>query len=322
MFGTGNLEVHIAEVVFHTLDIGQHGVFAAVFIHDQTHGHTGYRSLYGHAGSHQRHGACADGSLGRRTIGFCDIRNSPDSIWKFFHGRKNLSQGSFTQRAMTDFTASGAAHSAGLAYRIGREVVVVHPALVFHFSDVINDLVFIESAQRGAGNNLGFTAGEHGGTMHAGQQVNLGIQRTDFIHGSSVRTNLVLNDQSSDFIRLNGTADLAYLLEGFSLFLFRSVFHGFILSSGLFNQSVDGFIAFELLLNGNCFADSGFIFILNGLFQFRIKGIQGNFAFGFAHSGDDGFLESAQLLNSGVSKHQSLEHHFFRNFFGAGFHHV
>ena len=52
--GAGDLEVHITEVVFHALDIGQDGVLIAFF--DQAHGNAGHWSLDRHTSIHQGQG--------------------------------------------------------------------------------------------------------------------------------------------------------------------------------------------------------------------------------------------------------------------------
>ena len=52
VFGSGNLEVHVAQVVFVTQNVGEDGNPAVVFF-DQAHGNTGNRFGHRHAGSHQ-----------------------------------------------------------------------------------------------------------------------------------------------------------------------------------------------------------------------------------------------------------------------------
>lgn len=95
VFSSGYLEVHIAEVVFHTLNVGQNGVFAALVIHDQTHRNTGYRRLDRNTCRHQRHRAGADGGLRRRTVGFGNVRYRTDRVREFFYRRKNFGQCAF-----------------------------------------------------------------------------------------------------------------------------------------------------------------------------------------------------------------------------------
>ena len=50
--GAGDLEVHVAEVVFVAQDVGEHG--EAVAFPDQAHGDAGHVGLEGDAGIHQR----------------------------------------------------------------------------------------------------------------------------------------------------------------------------------------------------------------------------------------------------------------------------
>ena len=52
--GAGDFEIHIAEVIFSALDVGQNNV-ALAFL-DQAHGDTGDRRLDRHAGIHQGQG--------------------------------------------------------------------------------------------------------------------------------------------------------------------------------------------------------------------------------------------------------------------------
>ena len=49
---TGDLEVHVAKVIFVTQDIGEHGKLVAVL--DQAHGNTCNGCLQRHTGCHQR----------------------------------------------------------------------------------------------------------------------------------------------------------------------------------------------------------------------------------------------------------------------------
>ena len=46
--GTGHLEVHVAQVVFVTQDVAQHGVLHVTLVGDKTHGDSGYRAFHLH----------------------------------------------------------------------------------------------------------------------------------------------------------------------------------------------------------------------------------------------------------------------------------
>src|SRR5690606_6572994 len=63
---TGHLEVHVAQVVFVTEDVGQDGELLTFL--DQAHGNTGHRRLHRHTGVHQRQGGAAHRSHGGRTV--------------------------------------------------------------------------------------------------------------------------------------------------------------------------------------------------------------------------------------------------------------
>ena len=58
--GTGDLEVHIAQVIFHALNVRQDSVATALRIGDQAHGDTGDGGFDWHARVHERQGAAAD----------------------------------------------------------------------------------------------------------------------------------------------------------------------------------------------------------------------------------------------------------------------
>ena len=137
--GSGDLEVHVTVVVFHALDIRQDGIVFSG--RDQTHCHTGNRSLDRNAGSHQRHGTGTDRSLGAGTVGFQNFRDRSDRIREFLFARQYLQQSSFTQCTVTDLTTARAAHSASLTDGVWREVVVMHETFLFDISQIVDDLV-------------------------------------------------------------------------------------------------------------------------------------------------------------------------------------
>ena len=62
----GDLEVHVAEVVLGTLDVGEDDVVVALL--DETHRDAGDRRLDRHAGVHQGQRRAADGAHRRRAV--------------------------------------------------------------------------------------------------------------------------------------------------------------------------------------------------------------------------------------------------------------
>src|SRR3954470_18677132 len=78
LLGAGDLEVHVAEVVFHAGDVGQHDVVVALL--DQAHGDAGDRPLERHAGVHQAQRGAADGGHRAGAVGLEDVRHDADRV--------------------------------------------------------------------------------------------------------------------------------------------------------------------------------------------------------------------------------------------------
>ena len=72
----GHLEVHVAEVIFVTEDVGEHLELAA-FLHE-AHGHAGDRRLDRHAGIHQREAGAADAGHRAGAVRLEDLGDDAD----------------------------------------------------------------------------------------------------------------------------------------------------------------------------------------------------------------------------------------------------
>ncbi len=113
---------------------------------------------------------------------------------------------------MADVAALGAAHEAGLAHRERREVVVVEEGLLLLQPEVVELHVHPGRAQRDVGEDLRLTAGEQRRAVHAGRDVDLGLDRTDLVLSATVGTLLVDGDPLADHVLLEDAevaADLA-----------------------------------------------------------------------------------------------------------------
>src|SRR5699024_3837252 len=105
----GHLEVHVAEMVLVTENIGEHGELVAVL--DQTHGDTGHRRADRHAGIHQRQAAAAHRGHGGRTVGFGDFGDDLHDVGEFLlQIRQHTHDGALGELAMADFTPLRTAH--------------------------------------------------------------------------------------------------------------------------------------------------------------------------------------------------------------------
>src|SRR5690606_6436130 len=160
--GTGDLEVHVAQVVFVTQDVGQHGELLA-FQH-QAHGDTGHRRLHRHAGVHQRQGGAAHGGHGGGTVGLGDLRHHADGVGEVVALRQHGGYATAGQAAVTDLATAGAAHAAALAHRERREVVVQHEGIALLAFQGVQQLGVTGGAEGGNDQGLGFAAGEQGRT--------------------------------------------------------------------------------------------------------------------------------------------------------------
>src|SRR5690606_4658377 len=163
LLGTGYLEVHIAQVVFVTEDVGQDGKLLA-FLH-QTHGDTGYRRLQWNTGVHQGQRCATDRGHGAGTVGFGDFRYHADAVGELVHIGHHGLDAATGQTTMADFTATGTTHATTLAHRIGREVVVEHEGIFLLAFQGIQQLRVAGSAQRSNDQRLGFATGEQRGAV-------------------------------------------------------------------------------------------------------------------------------------------------------------
>lgn len=99
--GTGHLEVHVAEMVFVTENVGEDGELVAFL--DEAHGHAGDVVLERNAGVEHGEAAAADGGHRGGAVGFGDFRNDADRVLEFLGGRENGLQGALGETAVADF---------------------------------------------------------------------------------------------------------------------------------------------------------------------------------------------------------------------------
>ena len=111
--GSSHFEVHIAQMIFITKDIGEDGKIVAFL--DQAHGNAGHRSLEGNAGIHHGHGAAADGSHGRGAVALGNVGDDPDGVRKIFVLGQYLAQSALGQHAVTDLATSRCQPETGFA---------------------------------------------------------------------------------------------------------------------------------------------------------------------------------------------------------------
>ena len=190
-----NLEVHIAQSIFHALDVAEHLVFSALHILNQPHGNSGHRCRNRDAGVHQRQGAAADRPHAGRAVGAEHFADQTERVGERFWDHRN--QCPFGQRAMADLAAFGAAHRGCFACAEGGEVVVVHVAFFFAGQQRVQPLGVAWGAQRCNRQHMGFSAHEEAGAMDTRQIANLHADGADLGRGAPVGADSVLQDAPS-----------------------------------------------------------------------------------------------------------------------------
>ncbi len=158
--------------------------------------------------------------------------------------------------------------------------------------------------------------------MCSWQDVNLGIQRTDFINLTTVRTHFIFNDQAAHLVCLNTVADLFYLLEHLCLCGFVFIFLSIKNSDSFLCQLVNFAIAFQLLFDGYRITDCLFKLCTYLAVDVLVHGIQLNLHLFFSNGCCDFLLEGNQLLNVLMTEHDSTQHCFLANFLRTGLYHI
>ncbi len=114
---------------------------------------------------------------------FGDLRDDADGVGEFGRGRQHRANGAPGELAVADFAPAGRAHAAGLADRIGREVVMEQEPLLVGPVQRIDILLVLAGAERGDDQRLRFAAREQSRAMGAGQHPDLGQDRA---HGAQI----------------------------------------------------------------------------------------------------------------------------------------
>ena len=155
VFSTGYLEVHIAEVIFITQDIGQNSETTTVL--DQAHGDTCHVILQWYTSVHHGQTAATDRSHRRRTVRFGNFRNHTHGVAEIFWCWQNRNQSALGQTTMAEFTALGTTHTTAFASGVRRHVVMEQEAVFVLTHQGVNDLLVTASTQRGNNQRLCFT---------------------------------------------------------------------------------------------------------------------------------------------------------------------
>ena len=320
VLGAGNLEVHVAEVILVAEDVGEDGVavVGTFSVGDEAHCNTCHGLLDLHTCVHEGEAAAAYGGHGRRTVGFEDIGNHADCVGILGSEGNYGLEGAHREVAMADFAASGSADGLGLTGSERREVVVQHELLVFLDQDLVHLLHIHLGAEGDGRERLCLTAGEDGGTVCAGQIVDLAPDRTHLVAGTAVEALAFVEDKVAHGFLLHlvivALDDGSLLLE----FLFGNRCEEFFL---------DGLEACLALLLGFGGLGKLVALVVAGLLHCGLESLVLNIvrivALGavgaeFVH---EFLLHAAMLLDFFVGDLDSLEHVCLGHFLHLAFHH-
>ena len=250
-FGSAcDLEVHIAECVFGTENIGQglEDVLAVNITGHEAHGDARNRGLQRHACSEQRQGGGAHGTHGGGTVGTNGFGDLTDGVRELFTAWHHRHESLLRQRTVADFAALRGADAAGFTGGVRRHLIVVHVTLGLRTGQCVDLLFHLEHVQGGDAQNLGFATLEQCGTVHARNDVHFSGQGADVAQATAVDAVILGQDAATHDLALQLLERIADLL-----FLFGIVHVGeFTGESGLdaLLDLMDAILARQLLGNG------------------------------------------------------------------------
>ena len=216
--GSGDLEVHVAVVVFRSGNVGQDGVVIAFL--DQAHGDTGDRCLQRNARVHQRKTCAADRGHRRGAVRLENVRDDADRVGRFFFAGQDGADGALGQCAVADFAAADAGHAARFTDRERREVVVQHEALLLLAFEGFEALRVVVGAECCGDQGLRLAAGEERRAVGAGQHASLNGDGANLVEGAAVGTDAVLGDLLAEDALAQRLVVVGHLLLGGGLFGF------------------------------------------------------------------------------------------------------
>ena len=146
--------------------------------------------------------------------------------------------------------------------------------------------------------------------MHFWQEINFSIQRTNFIHTTTVRTNFIFGNQAADFSVFHLFKDFSHVThDGFKVFILSVAF--FINGSDFFFDSFCcGFTRF-FLFHLHRFLQVSIVGSDNFNLQVSVHLQQFHLSFFFTNCCHDFFLEGNQFTYSFVSFKKGFQHDIF-----------
>ena len=196
--GSGDLEVHVAEVVLVADDVGQQDVSAAGLVLDQADRDSTDRVGDRHARVHQAQRGPADRGHRAGSVGLEDVGDDPDRVRELCRVGQNRSDRPLGQGAMADLAPAGPADRANLADREGGHVVVEHELLAIFVHDAVNPLLVGGRAEHGRDQGLSLAPLEDRRAVGPGQEADLAADRPQVVRAAAVGPLAVENQLAND----------------------------------------------------------------------------------------------------------------------------
>ena len=212
VFGPGDLEVHVAQVVLQADDVAQDRV--PVSFHDKPHGDARHGRLEGNARVEQRERRGADRGHGRRAVRLEYLGDLADGVGKILVVGNDVFQGPLGQHAVADLATAHAAVPPGLADGEGREMVMEHEALLAFAFDVVHPLDVVDGAQRRDPEALRLAPGEHGRAVRPGQDAQHDVDGSDILEAATVGALALFEDALAHDFAVHIVDDAARLADG------------------------------------------------------------------------------------------------------------
>ena len=174
VLGTGDLEVHIAVMVFVTEDVGEEDK-AIFFIANQSDADTSNRVGDRNASSHQSQAATANAGHRGGAIALEDVADQADGVREIIWVWENGFERSLGEHSVSDFTASRPAVRFALTDGEWREVVVEHELFAVLIHQAIDPLLVSVGTECHGDEGLGLTPLEQGCSVGTWEQVGFAV---------------------------------------------------------------------------------------------------------------------------------------------------
>ena len=311
---TGDLEVHVAVVVFRACDIAEDGVIVALL--HQAHRHARDRVFQRNASIHHAERRSADGRHRGRAIRLQNVGDDAHRVRPIGFRRQNGRDRPLRQCAVSDFAAACATQERDFAHREWREVVVQHEALLGFAFEGFQPLHVFAGTECRRHQRLRFTAGEDRRPVGARQNSDFNPDIADLVELAPVRTPVLLDHLFAEHLLAQQVKVLAGLLASFFVFFRNRCFE---LVLELLDERVALVLGMLLRVDsiqqtiaqlGTKFLQVGFVGHDRLNRALRLANLPGKVADG-----------GANLLDLLVAELDGLHHRLFRDFARAGLDH-